>query len=255
MKDKSVAVIVNGCIRDLMNAPITLEDFSEYKRIISSINALLQDFKTVHIYYHTWNPCPATNVSVHEYAYNKEKFIEEFQSLPNIHTLLFENQYTAESLDALQAPYTQQAIANNYQYKQTRTAIYNCFLAFHQLCTAVKSSGIAYDYILRMRNDLLIDFANFSEIVENADNDMLCMPPNTWCFLNPNYTNDHWLFGKAGHILTAFSDRSFDELKTIVASSWNQEEATNTHYRKTNCKLFTAPVTSYVIIHYNRKFV
>ena len=185
MIEKSVAVIINGCIRPhaCNNTPdlkICLEDFTEYKQAIIQINTLLKDFKTVHIYYHTWNPFPETNIHRHEYSYKKDKFIEEINQIPNVYNMIFEEQYTTEELDTLGAYHTQSVVRSNYNCKVARTSIYNCFKAFNSLCNSVKKSGNHYDYILRTRNDLLVEFADFKTVVSKADENYLCLPPNCW---------------------------------------------------------------------------
>jgi hypothetical protein len=252
---KSVAVILNGCIRDLSgkdNEQVT--DFSGYIRCIEHINELLKDFQHVDIFFHTWNPFQETNVSVLHFDYDKEKLVSELHQVKNVRKIIFENQYTAEELDSLNATYTQ-FVQKNMQYKQNRTSTYSCFRAFKTLCNDVLQSERKYDYILRSRNDLLVDFENFQEILNYADKNYLCMPPNCWCFAESDYTNDHWLFGLTTNVFAALSYSTFDDFKEVVKNSWNQEHVTNKHMKRALCSFYTAPVKSYVILHLNRKLI
>jgi hypothetical protein len=168
--------------------------------------------------------------------------------------VIFEDQYTAEELDSLNAPYTQ-FLRHNMQYKQNRTSIYSCFRAFKILCNEVLQSEAQYDYILRSRNDLLVEFENFQDIIKHADNNYLCMPPNCWCFAQSDYTNDHWLFGLTNNVIAGLSYSSFDEFKDIVKNSWNQEQITNKHMKRAGLPFYTAPIKSYLLQHMNRKLI
>jgi len=267
MIDKSIAVIVNGCIRphDCNKRPdvnVCLDDFTEYKQVILQINTLLSDFKTVHIYYHTWNPFPETNIRRHEYSYKQDTFIEEVKRIPNVYSMLFEEQYTTEQLDSLGARHTQSVVNSNYDCKVARTSIYNCFKAFNSLCNAIKTSGNHYDYIVRTRNDLLIEFTDFKTVISKADENYLCVPPNCWCvprheWYSPHIRsiNDHWVFGKTDALMSGICFSTFEEFTQVVGNSYNAEEITKTYFRKSNCPLYITPVKSYMILHEHRKLI
>ena len=66
MINKSIAVIINGCLRDVSNLNI-LEDFTLYKKVIEETKNNLKDFETVHIYYHTWDTFQETDVLLKKY--------------------------------------------------------------------------------------------------------------------------------------------------------------------------------------------
>jgi hypothetical protein len=92
---KSVVVIVNGCIRDSIEI---------YAMVINNINTYLHMFD-VSIYIHTWEPFPITNISIHQYYYNKEEYIKIMKSLPNVKEIIFEQQKTDEELNILKIPH------------------------------------------------------------------------------------------------------------------------------------------------------
>ena len=263
MPDKSVAVIINGCVRPLRISEINryLEDFTEYKRVIEHINILLKDFQTVHIYYHTWDPMPATNIPNAEYAYNKDKLIRELSDLSNIKQLIFEEPYTSSYLDSINAKYVKSIIQQNFIHKASRTSIYSVFKAYSTLSNTVIASGIHYDYILRMRNDVLIDFSDFQTVLTKADEHYLCLPPNCWSvpkdkwYSETNRINDHWLFGLSNYVIPAICYSSLDEFTEIVGASHDAEELTGTYIHRVGRPLYIIPVSSYLLLNEYRKFI
>jgi hypothetical protein len=254
MRENSVAVIVNGCMREITDKTEKLINFTDYKRVLENVNRLLSDFKTVHIYFHTWNPFVNTDISLNIYSYDKDLLIKELSTIPNIHKLIFEDQFTSDELDSKNAKYTQ-FLVKHMQCKSNRTSMYNCFKAYNTLCHEVKMSGINYDYILRTRNDLIFEFNDFNTLVSKAEEDYLCIPPNTWCPLDPQFINDHWVFAKTDYLMKGLCYSSLEEFNEVVAQSWNQEQLTYKHLLKANRPIFTAGVSSYHILHHNRKFV
>jgi hypothetical protein len=255
MFNKSVAVILNGCIRNLDNVDCSdiLENFSGYQKVIDEIKYLLKDFQVVHIYYHTWNSFDTTNIKLGTFAYNKEKFYSDINLI--VYKLILEDQYTQDQLDEMQVPITKQFQNISNPPKANRTSIYNCFKAYKSLCDNVKNSGIHYDYILRSRNDLVVEFMNFKDIIQKSDENYICIPVRNIDKENePIFTNDHFAFGKAEIMLTAFSYSSFDEFKLIVNTAWNQEEINFTYLSKC-APIFRATVSSYNILHGNRKLL
>jgi hypothetical protein len=232
MINKSIAVIINGCLRDESNN--ILEDFTLYKKVIEEIKSDLKDFETVHIYYHTWNTFQKTDVLSKKYAYNKEKFINEFESIT--YKLIIEDQYTQDELRG----YT--LSKSDLSYKYDCRYMFNCFKSYKTLCYNIKKSNNTYDYILRTRNDLIVKFEDFKEIINKSDNDYICIPPIFWC--PPEYINDHWVFGKSELIHMMFNQYSLDDLKMIVKNSWNWEEVFKKHIHN---PIYIAPVSYYKV--------
>ena len=253
MKESSVAIIMNGCMRHLYpETQEKLTDFTGYKKVIENINKLLIDFKTVHIYFHTWNPFINTDISIHNYSYDKDLLIKELSTLPNVYSIIIEDQVTEINLDNINANYTE-FLRNNMQYKSNRTSIYNCFKSYNTLCDYVKKSGNNYDYILRTRNDLILEFNDFNNILVKAMENHICVPPNLWCPVNPEFINDHWVFARSEYVIKGLCYSSFEEFNRLVYQSWNQEHLTYKHLIKANCPIYIADVLSYNILHLNRK--
>ena len=235
MINKSIAVIINGCLRDVSNLNI-LEDFTLYKKVIEETKNNLKDFETVHIYYHTWDTFQETDVLLKKYAYNKEKFINEFSSIT--YKLIIEDQYTQDELKYCTLS------KSDVSYKYDCRYMFNCFKSFNTLCYNINKSNNKYDYILRTRNDLIVKFEDFKEIINKSDEDYVCIPPIFWCPHYKEYINDHWVFGKSKLILMIFNQYSLDDLKMIVKDSWNWEEVFKKHIHN---PIYIAPVSYYKV--------
>jgi hypothetical protein len=204
---------------------------------------------------------PATNIPNAEYAYNKDKLIRELSDLSNIKQLIFEEPYTSSYLDSIDAKYSQSIIKHHYKYKSARTSIYSMFKSYKTLCNTVIASGIHYDYILRMRNDVLIDFSDFQKVLVKADEHYLCLPPNCWSvpkhnwYSETHHVNDHWLFGLSNYVISAICYSSLDEFTEIVGASYNGEELTGTYIHKVGRPLYIIPISSYLLLNEYRKFI
>jgi hypothetical protein len=242
---KSVVVIVNGCIRD---------SIENYVMVIKNINTYLHMFD-VSIYIHTWEPFPITNKSIHQYNYNKEEYIKLMKSLPNVNSIIFEQQKTDEELNILGIPYNKLTLSGGEKAsKECRNSIFNCFTAFKSLLEKIKSTNTEYDYLLRVRNDLIININDFNPIIEHANNNELCIPPNYWC--GEPYKNDHWVFGKYNILKYILTYNSIQEYIDKTRISWNQEELTHLFLLQNNNILYIFNnVSKYLILHGYRKFV
>lgn len=240
----SVAVLLNGCIR---------ESFDIYGKVIENINTYLKDFETIDIYFHTWSPFDTTNIDRLEFSFNQTDLVEYLSKQKNIHKIIVEKQTTKEDLDKLDFPFNQFLVKVGYIYP-TRTSIFACFSAFKTLANAVVASAKNYDYVLRTRNDLLIEIPNFSNIIASANLNKLCIPKVAFCDLNdPRFINDHWIFGKTINTLKAIDYKDMDFFKQTVQSSWNQEEITKKIYKTAECEFYFFDVSSYFLYAGKRK--
>ena len=242
---KSIAVIVNGCIRDSME---------NYSNVIHNINLYLYMYD-VSIYIHTWEPFPQTNISIHQYYYNKEEYIKIMKSLPNVKEIIFEQQKTDEELNILKIPHNKLTLSGGEKAsKECRNAIFNCFTAFKSLLDFIKNNNIEYDYLLRVRNDLIININDFNPIIEHADNNELCIPPNYWC--GEPYKNDHWVFGKYNILKDILTYDDIEHYINYSKDSWNQEELTFKFLSKNNNLIYIFNnISKYLILHEYRNFV
>jgi hypothetical protein len=213
---ETIAVILNGCIR------YSLE---YYDKVIQNIIRLFENDYIVDIYFHTWDTFEKTNVDKHEYAYDKDKLLELLYSIKNIKNVIIDKPFSEKYYDDNKFPYNQFNVHTNYSYKPTRTAIYNCSFAYNSLIDNIKNSGKKYDYILRCRNDLIFDIDNISNLKHYMLNNYICIPPNIWCPVKPEYINDHLAIAKSDILIKGLFS-NIDEIKNIVNSSWNQEEVT-----------------------------
>lgn len=238
---KSVVVIVNGCIRD---------SISKYADVIYNINSYLYIFN-IDIYIHTWEPFPNTNKKIHQYNYNKEEFINEMQKIPNVKKILFEKQKTDEELNLLNIPYNKLTLSAPNASYECRNAIFNCFTAYKSLLEKIKSTNIKYDYLLKVRNDLLIGIDSFDNIIEHANNNELCIPPNYWC--DTKYYNDHWIFAKYSIIKDILTYNSIQEYIDKTRISWNQEELSHLFLSKNKNSIYIFNnINKYIILYGNR---
>jgi hypothetical protein len=242
---KSVVVIVNGCIRDSVE---------NYATVIYNINSYLNMFD-VSIYIHTWEPFPITNKSIHQYNYNKEEYIKIMKSLPNVKDIIFEQQQIDEELNILRIPYNKLTLSGGEKAnKESRIAIFNCFTAFKSLLDFIKNNNIQYDYLLRVRNDLIVDINNFNHIIEHADNNELCIPPNYWC--GEPYKNDHWVFGKYNILKDILTYDNIEHYINFSKDSWNQEDLTFKFLLRNNNLIYIFNnISNYLILHEYRKFI
>jgi len=242
---KSVVVIVNGCIRD------TIEN---YTIIIHNINSYLNIFD-VSIYIHTWEPFSITNKSIHQYNYNKEEYIKIMKSLPNVKDIIFEQQKTDEELNILGVPYNKLTLSGGENAsKECRNSIFNCFTAFKTVLDFLKINNLEYDYLLRVRNDLIVNINDFNPIIEHADNNELCIPPNYWC--GEPYKNDHWVFGKYNILKDILTYKSIEEYINKATISWNQEELTHLFLLQNNNSIYIFNnINRYFILSGNRVYV
>jgi hypothetical protein len=243
---EKMAVILNGCIR------YSLED---YIKVIQNIIRLFENEYIIDIYFHTWDTFEKTNVSKHEYAYDKDALLEMLNSIKYIKKIIIDKPLSEQYYDDNKFPYNQFNVHTNYNNKPTRTAIYNCSFAYNSLIDSINKSKVKYDYILRCRNDLLFDINNISELKHYMSNNYICIPPNIWCPAKPVYINDHISIARSELLISGLFS-STDEIKKIVESSWNQEEVTYNLLVRTKAPFHTFKLKGqyYISLHDEYKY-
>ncbi len=205
-----IAIILNGVMRYLEPTSSVIKlSLDDYIRVVDSLNESFKGYD-VDIYYHTWN-------SATEYIYNQDEWNEKLRVKENIVKIIFEDQLTYN--DVCQLPKNSYSLSQRNNY--SCMSIYNCFKALRTLVDAVKESGRSYDYILRIRNDVIFK-TNVERMMHEAEGGKLCVPDVYGNMYGPN---DHMLFSRAEHQLRVF-DKTLEEIKAIVGCSHDQEHVT-----------------------------
>jgi hypothetical protein len=203
----------------------------------------------IDIYFHTWKSFNKTDISKHEHAYNENDLITELKRFPSLKDVLIREPFTEKYYDDNFFPYNIfTSLYKNKDSKPARTSIYNCSIAYNHIIDTIEASNIQYEYFIHCRNDLILEISDIQLLVNKVKDDFLCMPPNLWCA--DKYINDHFLIGKYIYLKNALYYNSIDELQSIVASSWNQEEVTYNLIKRANQPLFIFNVNKYIVLRH-----
>lgn len=240
----TLAIIINGCIRD---------NIHEYIKVINNLINKFEYYYIIDIYFHTWDTFEKTNVSKHEYSYDKELLLKSLYSIKNIKVII-DKPFIDKYYDENNFPYNMFNVSVNYKYKQSRTSIYNCSFAYNSLINAVNESKKKYDYILRCRNDLFLNINDINNLNHKISNDYICIPPNLWYNVKHTFLNDHFVIAKSEIIMSGLFSTT-EEIKDIVKKSWNGEEVMYNLLSRTKKSIYIFDINGeYLILNERRNF-
>ena len=242
MNKPKCALFLNGCIRDLIE---------NYCKCITNILDIFSGEYDIDIYFHTWKSFKTTNISTHEYAYNEIALVEALNTFSSLKKVLIKESNTELYYDTNLFPYNIfTSLYKSKDSKPARTSIYNCSFAYNHIIDEIENSNIQYEYFIHCRNDLILEINDIDILLTKIKEGFLCIPPNLWCKSGDTHINDHFLIGKYIYLKSALYCNTINELQSIVASSWNQEEVTYNLIKRANQPLFIFDVNKYIVLRH-----
>jgi hypothetical protein len=242
MNKSKCVLFLNGCIRDSLE---------KYCNVIKNILYIFSEYYDIDIYFHTWKSFDITNISKHEYAYNELALIEALNKFPSLKKVLIQESKTVNYYDDNLFPYNIfTSLYKSNDSKPARLSIYNCSFAYNDIIDEIEKSNIQYEYFIHCRNDLILEISDIDILLSKVKEGFLCIPPNLWCKSGDTHINDHFLIGRYTYLKNALYFNSINELQSIVASSWNQEETTYNLIKRANQPLFVFDVDKYIVLRH-----
>jgi hypothetical protein len=151
---------------------------------------------------------------------------------------------TSEDLDWLQIPYTQQLVRSP-EHNICRISHYSTMYGLNYLFNEITKSGIEYEYALRMRNDIEIEFGDITKWFDAVENNpkAYVTPPMKWC---PVGINDHVGLGNFHSVknMWAYDDT---HIKNVLSQCWNFEVYVQQRLITTDLENIIMPVNKYIV--------
>jgi hypothetical protein len=145
-------------------------------------------------------------------------------------------------------PMTRQIL--QYNEKDRFRINYGMYILFNQVPDMIHQQiqiFSQYDYILKCRSDLVFESPSF-----NYDENNLYTFECFWggCRYNPNYTNDHFIFGKAGEVLKVIG---FPKNESNPSPFWNPEQYMTFLFLKSTYKKTELTTDKYYLLSKDRE--